>query len=487
MRCGWRLSRWKFAARSEQLQGEQRHLFDETFEADLEAIGLELEALKSADAKTAPKAQPKRAPLPANLPRTEFRHEPSESVCACGCALKRIGEDVAEKLDYTPGVFTVHRHIRGKWACAKCQTLIQAPVAAHVTDKGIPTTGLLAQVLVAKYLDHQPLYRQEGIFARAGLAIPRSTLAQWVGACGVQLQPLVDALRQVMLERGVLHADETPVAMLVPGKGKTHRAYVWTYGTTSYDSLKAVIYDFAQSRAGENARRFLEGWRGKLARRRALTRAGARVLRPDRSGAARCSRPRGRADPHRRGAPGMSTPAPGSVGRGVPQVMASQRPDANGLRPDLAVIADWIAPGSHVLDLGCGDGALLDHLQRSKRCTDYGAEIDDAQVLDCARRGVDVIQQDIEAGLDVFAGSRFDVVVLSIAIQAIQATHQTERVLREMPYRWYDTPNLHLSTPKEFEGLGLAITRRAFLADGRPVGVMAGLRCTQAIYGFRVR
>jgi transposase len=185
-------------------------------------------------------------------------------VCACGCALKRIGEGVAEKLDYTPGVFTVHRHIRGKWACAKCQTLIQAPVAAHVIDKGIPTTGLLAQGLVAKYLDHQPLYRKEGIFARAGLAIPRSTLAQWVGACGVQLQPLVDALRQAMLERGVLHADETPVAMLVPRNGKTHRAYVWTYGTTSYDSLKAVIYDFAQSRAGENARRFLEGWRGKL-------------------------------------------------------------------------------------------------------------------------------------------------------------------------------------------------------------------------------
>ena len=258
------LKRWKFAARSEQLQGEQRHLFDETFDADLEAIGIELEALKSADAKAAPKTQPKRAPLPANLPRTEFHHEPTDTTCACGCALKRIGEDVAEKLDYTPGVFTVHRHIRGKWACAKCQTLIQAPVPAHVIDKGIPTTGLLAQVLVAKYLDHQPLYRQEGIFARAGLAIPRSTLAQWVGSCGVQLQPLVDALRQAMLERGVLHADETPVAMLVPGKGKTHRAYVWTYGTTSYDSLKAVIYDFAESRAGEHARRFLEGWSGRL-------------------------------------------------------------------------------------------------------------------------------------------------------------------------------------------------------------------------------
>lgn len=258
------LKRWKFGGRSEQLQGEQRRLFDETIEADLEAIGLELEALKSAEAKSVPKQQPKRAPLPEGLPRTEIRHEPAATVCECGCALKRIGEDVAEKLDYTPGVFTVQRHVRGKWACAKCQTLIQAPVPAHVIDKGIPTTGLLAQVLIAKYLDHQPLYRQEGIFARAGVAIARSTLAQWVGMCGVQLQPLVDALRQAMLQSSVLHADETPVAMLVPGKGKTHKAYVWTYGTTAYDGLQAVIYDFADSRAGENARRFLAGWSGKL-------------------------------------------------------------------------------------------------------------------------------------------------------------------------------------------------------------------------------
>jgi transposase len=115
--------------------------------------------------------------------------------------MKRIGEDVAEKLDYVPGVFTVERHIRGKWACAKCETLVQAPVEAHVIDKGIPTTGLLAQVLVAKFADHLPLYRQEAIFARAGLAIPRSTLAQWVGSCGVQLQPLVDALKSEVLKQ----------------------------------------------------------------------------------------------------------------------------------------------------------------------------------------------------------------------------------------------------------------------------------------------
>lgn len=134
--------------------------------------------------------------------------------------MQRIGEDVAEKLDYVPGVFTVERHIRGKWACVQCETITQTPVQAHVIDKGIPTTGLLAQVLVAKYADHLPLYRQEGIYARAGLAIPRSTLAQWVGTCGVRLQPLVDALKAEILSHRVLHADETPVQMLKPGKGR---------------------------------------------------------------------------------------------------------------------------------------------------------------------------------------------------------------------------------------------------------------------------
>jgi len=194
----------------------------------------------------------------------------------------------------------------------------------------------------------------------------------------------------------------------------------------------------------------------------------------------------------------------------------------HGLRADLAEIASWIAPGSRVLDLGCGDGVLLDHLQRAKGCSGYGVEIDDTQVLACARRGVDVIQQNIEAGLDMFAGNRFDVVVLSMAIQA---TQHTERVLREMsqigtegivsfpnfghwshawsilrgrmpmsremPYQWYDTPNLHLSTPQDFDDLlsklGLAVTRRAFMANSRTVGFLPALRSTQAIYRFKVR
>ncbi len=192
------------------------------------------------------------------------------------------------------------------------------------------------------------------------------------------------------------------------------------------------------------------------------------------------------------------------------------------LRPDLALIADWIPPGARVLDLGCGDGALLAHLRRVKDCQGYGVEIDDAAVLACVRRGVDVVQQNIEAGLDMFGAGQFDVVITSMAIQA---THRTEDVLRdmslvgregvvsfpnfghwfhawslirgrmpvshEMPYQWYDTPNLHLATLRDFEDLlarlGLVITARAFLADGRPVRALAGWRATQAIYRFARR
>ena len=131
-------------------------------------------------------------------------------------------------------------------------------------DKGIPTAGLLAHVMVAKFADHLPLYRQEKIFGRAGLAIARSTLAQWVGQTGVRLQPLVDALREALLSQGVIHADETPVQMLAPGERKTHRAYVWAYSTTPFSALNAVVYDFSPSRAGEHARNFLGDWSGKL-------------------------------------------------------------------------------------------------------------------------------------------------------------------------------------------------------------------------------
>ena len=260
------LKRLKFAAQSERFSSEQRSLLEETLDEDLQAVNDEIEQINANDGPSPAKAkdQPKRQPLPANLPRIEIRHEPDTTTCACGCQLKRIGEDVSEKLDYVPGVFSVERHIRGKWACTQCETLTQAPVAAHGIGKGIPTTGLLAQVLVAKFADHLPLYRQEAIFGRAGLAIPRSTLGAWVGSCGVQLQPLVDALKAEILTHSVVHADETALQMLKPGTGKTHRAYLWAYAAGAFEETKAVVYDFCESRAGENARLFLGDWRGSL-------------------------------------------------------------------------------------------------------------------------------------------------------------------------------------------------------------------------------
>lgn len=178
--------------------------------------------------------------------------------------MQRIGEDVAERLDYAPGVFTVQRHVRGKWTCRCCQKLIQAPLAAQIIDQGIPTAALLADVLVGKYADHLPLYRQEGIYARAGVAIPRSTLSAWVGQCGVALQPLADALAKLLKACPVMHADETPVQMLKPGTGKTHRAYLWAYAAGGFEGLRGVVYDFCTSRGGQHARGFLGDWRGTL-------------------------------------------------------------------------------------------------------------------------------------------------------------------------------------------------------------------------------
>ena len=272
------LKRLKFAATSERfastLAPEQKSLLEETLDADLAELDREIERERATagDKDKTEKKTPKRAPLPPHLPRRDVAHEPTDTACGCGQPMQRIGEDVAEKLDYQPGVFTVERHVRGKWVCRCCEKLIQAPVPAHVIDKGIPTAGLLAHLLVAKFLDHLPLYRQEHIFERAGHLIARSTLAQWVGECGAQLQPLVQALADELRRHVVLHADETPVAMLKPKHlrdGKTHKAYIWSYCTTSANPIKAVVFEFSETRAGENVREFLkldtpQAWKGTL-------------------------------------------------------------------------------------------------------------------------------------------------------------------------------------------------------------------------------
>ena len=258
------LRRYRFGKKGEQLTGSQGSLLEETVAADIAAIEAELELLSGRPSERKKIRQAKRAPIPEHLPRIEVRHEPDSTSCQCGCQMLRIGEEIAEKLNYTPGVFSVERHIRGKWVCKECATLTQAPVPAQVIDKGLATPGLLAQVLVAKYADHLPLYRQEKIFERAGLKLARSTLAEWVGACGVHLQPLADALRDAILAHRVVHADETPVQMLQPGNKKTHRAYLWAYAPGAFEDLKAVVYDFTEGRSGEYARQFLGDWKGSL-------------------------------------------------------------------------------------------------------------------------------------------------------------------------------------------------------------------------------
>jgi methionine biosynthesis protein MetW len=192
------------------------------------------------------------------------------------------------------------------------------------------------------------------------------------------------------------------------------------------------------------------------------------------------------------------------------------------LRADLRLIAGWISPGTQVLDLGCGDGALLAYLRDQRQCSGYGVEIADHHVLECVKRGVSVVQLNLDAGLRLFPDDKFDTVVLS---QTLQAMHRIEDVLREMarvgrtgivsfpnfghwkhamsllagrmpvtktiPYQWYDTPNIHLCTPKDFEilaaKLGLTITARALLADGEPVRAVPALRATLAVYRFDTR
>ncbi len=258
------LKRWRFGRRSEQIESGQRSLLEESIDEAIEAISVELEALQKPAADRPAKQKPRRVALPGHLPRREFRHEPEQTVCSCGCSLERIGEDVSAKLGYIPGLFEVERHIRGKWVCRRCERLIQAPVPPQVIDKGLPTASLLAQVLVAKFADHQPLYRQEGIFERAGLAIPRSRLAEWSGTSGVRLEPLWWAQKDHLLRRTVVHADEIPVPMLKPGLGHTHRAYLGSYGTTEYDPAPIVVYEFAESRRGQHARTFLGDWAGML-------------------------------------------------------------------------------------------------------------------------------------------------------------------------------------------------------------------------------
>jgi transposase len=261
-----RLRRMQFAAQSERMDSVQRGLFDEAMAEDIAAVEAALEAAQangSAPSRKTPGAAPTRRTLPPELERLTTVHEPACCGCtACGAALVKIGEHTSEKLDVKPLVFFVRRDVYPQYACRACETIVAEPVAPAIIDRGLAAPGLLTQVVIQKYVDHLPLYRQEAIFARHGIALKRSTLADWMGRVGLALQPLFDAMRIQLLASPVLHADETPVAQLDPGTGKTKRAYLFVY--RSDETRPIVLFDYGPTRAGKRVAAFLGDWQGAL-------------------------------------------------------------------------------------------------------------------------------------------------------------------------------------------------------------------------------
>lgn len=263
------LRRIRFGKKSESLSSEQPSLFEESVLTDIAAVNAEIEQLNPQTQPKLPKkprARAGRQPLPDHLPRIEHRHEPQSCQCGqCGNKLTKIGEDVTEKLDVEPARFFVHRHIRPQYACRSCETITAEPVPPAVIDGGMAAPGLLAWVMTNKYQNHLPLYRLEQIAAREQVTLSRSTLAEWVGRTGVALQPLVDRLTWRLLQGNALHADETPVAQLKPGNGKTHKAYLWAYRSNDLEPRpRIIVFDYQAGRSGRHAQNFLQNWQGHL-------------------------------------------------------------------------------------------------------------------------------------------------------------------------------------------------------------------------------
>ena len=221
---------------------------------------------------TQPRRQ-KRLVIPDNLDITTIIHEPPSTTCECGCQMTQMGQDVQDKLGFKPKQFYRERHVYPKYTCrnAACnrERLVQAKTESQIIDKSVATPELLAHILISKYADHLPLYRQSLIYQRSGVYLSDSTLADWVGRCGVQLRFLVNRLIKLMLIQPIVHADETPVKILnaygiKDVKGKLKQGYVWAYVTPKHSPIKAVVYDFAQGRGSEYPNTFLQGFKGKL-------------------------------------------------------------------------------------------------------------------------------------------------------------------------------------------------------------------------------
>ena len=259
-----------------QLSGLRRHQFGARSES-IDQLELRLEEEEIARAAAAPprqdeaaptpeKRKPRRRPLPDHLPRNETVLSAGEACAACGGRLKQLGEDVTEELEYIPGRFIVNRIVRPRMACACCELFHQAALPSRPIERGRPGPGLLAHVLVNKFADHAPLYRQSQIFARERVDLDRSTLTGWVGASTALLEPLADAIGRHVRAGQAIFADDTPVKMQAPGTGKTKTARLWTYARDARPwagaAPPAAWYRFSTDRKGARPGEHLKSFTG---------------------------------------------------------------------------------------------------------------------------------------------------------------------------------------------------------------------------------
>lgn len=260
-----RLRRQQFGRSSERLGEAIAQLELQLEEMEGTAAPAETKADPASDAATS-KRKPRREKLPDHLPRETVRHEAPCTCPGCGGGMRPLGEDVTEVLEYVPGHFKVVQHIRPKLTCRTCGSIAQAELPSLPILRGRPGPGLLAHLLVAKYADHLPLYRQSEIYAREGIDLDRSTLAQWVGRAVWLLDPLVEALARDVMRSPKLHADDTPVPVLDPGRGKTRQGRLWVYARDDRPwqgtDPPAALYRYTPDRKGERPRAHLEGFEG---------------------------------------------------------------------------------------------------------------------------------------------------------------------------------------------------------------------------------
>ena len=275
-----RLRRMQFGRSSEkivrtieQLELRLEELEAETPTAAPDASAGEDEPPTTIEQTSSPKRlRSERRALPAHLPCREIVHQPSCTCPKCGGEMRKVGEDVSKILDYVPGHFEVVKHIRPAFSCRCCESMVQNPMPSLPIERGQPGTGLLAHILVSKYCDHLPLYRQSGIYAREGVDLDRAIMASWVGKVTALASPLVEAIADHVMAAEKLHADDTPVPVLAPGTGKTKTGRLWVYlrderpfgGVTA----PAVVYRYSPDRRGEHPRAHLTAFHGFPAGRR---------------------------------------------------------------------------------------------------------------------------------------------------------------------------------------------------------------------------